>query len=205
MTRVFRIAALATVIIASPLAAQHNHPAPAGASPVAPHAAPRDAMRPAAPGGDSAAFHSMMGGMMGNTRGGAMGTMMADMDSMMGPVHSLLAFAPQALLAQRAVLRLDDEQSSRVAAIQARSEAAHDSAMAGMAQHRRAFGEAVARGENFGSIAPHLEAIHWSMGQAHLALLRAAVDARAVLTAGQREQVGASAPQHGDGLSGPCH
>ena len=115
--------------------------------------------------------------------------MMLDMDSLTRPMHALLAFAPGALLARRAELHLDEEQVSRVRAILVRSEAEHDSAMALVVRHRQALAQSVSGGAGFAILAGNFEALHWTMGQSHLAQLRAAAEARALLSTGQRQIV----------------
>lgn len=128
-------------------------------------------------GGTSAGGHEMMAGMK------------QEMDSLMRPMHALLAFAPGALLARRDELHLDAEQVSRVRAILVRSEAEHDTAMALVVQHRQALGQSLSGGASFATVAGHFESLHWTMGQGHLALMRAAAEARALLSSGQRQIV----------------
>lgn len=158
-----RIALLTTVVAfaATPLAAQHAHP---GAPPQPP----------------------MMAGMMHAEDG--MG--MAAMDSMMAPLHTVMVYAPQRLLERKAALQLGIDQESRLARIAAASRAAHDSAWAAADQHRGQLQEAVAAAvPDPASVAAHFEAMHAAMGAAHQAMLRAALEARVVLTVGQRGMV----------------
>lgn len=166
-----RIALLTTVVAfaATPLAAQHAHP---GAPPQPP----------------------MMAGMMHGEDG--MG--MAAMDSMMAPLHAVMAYAPQRLLERKATLRLDSEQEERLTRIAAASQAAHDSAMVAAEHHRNALEAAAAATSDPAAVTAHYEAMHAAMGAAHAAMLRAALESRAVLTAGQRGLV--DVPGHDGGM-----
>lgn len=178
-------------LVAGPLAAQHTHPG---------------TPQPTAPAGASA--RPMMSGMGGMMRPGmdtmmgshgmpAMMRGMAGMDSLMPAMHAMMAYAPAALLDRRAELRLDDDQASRLSRLAAGSRAAHDSAMMTAQHQRRTLSDAVAAGGDPAAAVRHFTAMHEAMGLAHAAHLRAALEARAMLTAGQRSLVEAAAHQHG--------
>jgi hypothetical protein len=151
-------------LAAGPLAAQHDHPAPAAAAP---------AHRP---------------GMAGMGMGG-----MAGMDSMMAPLHAVMPYAPQRLLDAKTALNLNGEQESRLVRMAAAARPAHDSAHASAMQHRQALVSAMATTDQAGAIA-HFQAAHAAMGDCHVAMLRSALEARALLTPSQRAQVDAAPP-----------
>ena len=177
MTRTMMVLALGA-FAAAPLAAQHQHPAPAAPRPAAPAAAP--------------AAHQMdMGGMMG--AGATMG-----MDSLMGPLHAVMVYAPRQLLARRAELRLDEDQVSRLGRIPAIGNAEHDSAAAAITRHRDALRQALAALDP-ATVTSHFAALHAVMGAMHGTMLRSALEARAVLTPGQRDLVEHAAHNHGGG------
>lgn len=159
MYRVFLIAA-AAAFAATPAAAQHAHP---------PAPPPR---QPAAP---TTADHAMAD---------------CPMQAMMMSFHHLAAFRPDTLVRQARTLRLDAQQEAQLARLAAASRAAHDSLHSAAATHRAAF-EAAARAESPdpAAVTGHFEAMHSAMGAAHLTQLRAALSARALLTAGQRALV----------------
>jgi hypothetical protein len=102
-------------LVAGPLAAQHTHPgtpqptAPAGAS-----------ARPMMSGGMGGMMRPGMDTMMGSHGMAAMMMGMAGMDSLMPVMHTMMAYAPAALLERRAELRLDDDQAARSPAACAR-------------------------------------------------------------------------------------
>ena len=169
----FALSLLFAAVSATPLAAQHAHPQPPA--------------QPRAPEAQAAATTPAPCPM---TMQGGMGMMVPGMDSMMGPLHAAMVYAPRSLLERKAVLRLDSDQESRLAGIAAVSRAAHDSARAAADQHRGQLQEAVAAAvPDPASVAAHFEAMHAAMGAAHQAMLRAALEARAVLTVGQRGMV----------------
>lgn len=167
-------------VAATPVRAQHRHPAPS-ARPAAP---PMPGMMTTGRDSTRASHHMPM--MMMD---------MAGMDSLMPAMHAMMAFAPAALLERRAELRLDDDQARRLSALANVSRPAHDSAMTAAQQHRRALRDALAGGDP--AAAGHVAAMHAAMGSAHAVQLRASLEARAVLTAGQRSLVEAAGHQHG--------
>ena len=117
---------------------------------------------------------------------------------MMAPLHALMAYAPQGLLERRAALQLDSDQESRLVRIAAGGRAAHDTALAAAAHHRRALEASVASPDP-ATVTAHFQEMHAAMGASHAAMLRAAVEARAVLTPGQRSLVEGAAHNHGGG------
>lgn len=195
MKRVVPIVALAT-LVAGPLAAQHMHPGTPQPTPP-PAGAPA---RPMMSGGMGGMMLPGMDSMMASHGMPMMMMQMAGMDSTMTSLHALMGYAPRALLERRVPLRLDDDQANRLAGIAAVKQPAHDSAMAAAQRHRRALQDALAAGGDPAAAATHFDAMHAAMGAAHAAELRAALDARAVLTAGQRSLVdAASTLNHGGG------
>ena len=167
----FALSLLFAAVSATPLAAQHDHQAPP----------PRTVPAQQTPAPSAPCPMGMQGGM---------GMMMPGMDSMMGPLHAVMAYAPRRLLEGKAALRLGSDQESRLAGIAAVSQPVHDSALAAADQHRRQLHEALAAAApDPASVAAHFEAMHAAMGAAHQAMLRAALEARVVLTVGQRGMV----------------
>ena len=160
-------------------------------------AAPVGVQQPAKP--DTAKPGMMRPGMMG--RGPMMGQgmqhgmmpgmmHMQQMHEMMGPMMRGMAFAPDHLLHRKDSLGLTADQVSRLTALREAALAAHDRA----ATQARTHMEALAR--VFSAAAPdtagarqHFQAAHQAMGDAHWAMLRAAAQARAVLTDSQRSRV----------------
>ncbi len=176
----FALSLLFAAVSATPLAAQHDHQAPP----------PRTVPAQQTPTPSAPCPMGVQGGM---------GMMMPGMDSMMGPLHAVMAYAPRRLLERKAALRLDSDQESRLAGIAAVSQPVHDSARAAADQHRRQLHEAMAAAApDPASVAAHFEGMHAAMGTAHEAMLRAALESRAVLTAGQRGLV--DAPAHDAGM-----
>lgn len=166
----FALSLLFAAVSATPLAAQHAHPRPP--------AQPRAPEPQAAPTAPAPCPMGMQGGM---------GMMMPGMDSMMVPLHAVMGYTPRRLLERKVALRLDGDQESRLAGIAAVSQPVHDSARAAADQHRRQLQEALAAAApDPASVAAHFEGMHAAMGTAHEAMLRAALESRAVLTAGQR-------------------
>ncbi len=179
----------ALAAIASPLAAQQHHAAPA-------RRAQQAAGCPGMSGG-----HMMMGGMDSTMMQGMMmpGMMMPGMDSMMAPMHALMAFAPAHLLERRTDLQLDNDQADRLTHIAAQSRASADSGMSTAMMHSRELSDVVKGSGDPTAATTHFTAMHDAMGLAHAAMLRAALQARAVLTPGQRERAAqrcGGAPQH---------
>ena len=188
MTRTMMVLALGA-FAAAPLAAQHQHPAPAAApaaAPMAHHMGMAGGTGMMMPGMDS-----MMGGMMS-------AGMMAGMDSLMAPLHAVMAYAPRQLLARRAELRLDEDQVSRLGGIPAIGNAEHDSSLAAITRHRDALRQALAALDP-ATVTSHFAALHAVMGAMHGTMLRSALEARAVLTPGQRDLVEHAAHNHGGG------
>lgn len=179
-----------SALVALPLAAQqpaprdtaqrgtmmgHRMPAQAGQHPM-----------PGVQGGmmghDSMMMHGMMGGMMSDSgMAGMMGAMMAGMSS-----------SPEHLLAQKAALHLTADQERRITAIRDAARPAHDAAMRNGAPHARELQQALqAATPDTAAVRQHFQAAFAAMEQAHLTMLEAAAQARAVLTDAQRRQVDA--------------
>jgi len=175
----FALSLLFAAVSATQLAAQHDHQAPP----------PRTVPAQQTPVPSAPCPMGVQGGM---------GMMMPGMDSMMGPLHAVMAYAPRSLLERKAALRLDSDQESRLAGIAAVSQAAHDTAHAAAEHHRRALLEAAGAAPDPATVTAHFEAMHAAMGAAHAAMLGAALESRALLTAGQRGMV--DAPAHEPGM-----
>lgn len=129
----------------------------------------------------------MMGGMMGE------GMMGSGMMQMMGQGMGMMATGgpgPMTLLRMRDTLSLTDEQVGQLEAIQQDFQTTIQAHMtAAMASHQAA-NEALSReSPDFDAYQQSLQAAANTMVQAHVAMARAAAEAREVLTPEQREQL----------------
>ena len=125
-------------------------------------------------------------GMMGQ---GMMPQMM-QMQEMMGPMMRGMAFAPNHLLMRKDALGLSAQQAARLTAIRDAAKAAHDAAHADAKTHMDAVAQAMqASAPDTGAVRLHFQAAHAAMGKAHLAMLTAAAQAKALLTDEQRGRV----------------
>lgn len=130
--------------------------------------------------------HGMMMGHPGMEMSGMMDPAMEQMmDAMMGS----MVYTPRHLLAMKDTLHLSADQVTRLNAIAQRAAAAHDAALAAAKPH---LGE-MQQATDTAALKHHFTAAHDAMGQAHWALLSAAMQAKAVLTVVQRAQVQALA------------
>lgn len=120
-----------------------------------------------------------------------MSAMMGDpaMEQMMDAMMGSLMYAPRHLLAMKDTLHLTADQLTRLTAIAQRAATAHDAALAAAKPHLAEMSEAT----DTAAMKHHFTAAHDAMGQAHWAMLSAALQAKAVLTAVQRTQVQAFA------------
>ena len=195
-----KLAALASLIVlaAAPAASAQqpavrdttrhpmNHPMPAQAMPGG-----MDRMG-AQRGGMSA--HGMMGGgmhhdsAMGGMSGcammeGGMGHDSAGGGMMMEGMMRAVSGSADHLLARKAALQLSADQERRLTAIRDAARTAHDAAMRDARTHEqeldRVMGAAV---PDTTAMQAHFAGAHAAMGQAHLAMLRGAALARALLT-----------------------
>lgn len=144
----------------------------------------RDSMRPGM-------MQGMMGeGMMGGMMGPGMMSHMMEMQRMMGPMMRGMAFAPEHLLSRKDVLGLTAQQVSRLTTLRDAAKAAHEAAGAEARRHFEALqpllGGAAA---DTAALKQHFQAGHAAMGNAHWTMLRAAAQAKAVLTDEQRGRV----------------
>ena len=183
MKQVVMIAAL-SLLAAVPATAQQPAPRDTARQPMMGHQMPGMAgmgQHQMAPGGMP--HDSTMGcGMMGS------GGMMAAMGS--EPAH---------LLAMKADLRLTVDQERRITAIGDAARPGHDAAMQSGMMHSQELAQAMqAAAPDTATVRMHFEAAQAAMGRAHLVMLNAAAQARAVLTDAQRTQVDT---MHG-GMSG---
>ena len=126
--------------------------------------------------------HRMMG-----QGGGSMHDMMQEM---MKPMMGAMVFAPEHLLARKDSLGLSAQQTTRLTAIRNAAKTAHDAAHADAKTHMDALAQALqAAAPDTTAVRQHFEAAHAAMGQAHLTMLIAAAQAKAVLTEEQRGRV----------------
>ncbi|PYP37634.1 MAG: hypothetical protein DMD34_01325 [Gemmatimonadetes bacterium] len=126
----------------------------------------------------------MMPGPMGQ-----MGDPMGFQD-MMGPMMHVLLYTPQHLLARKEALGLTNDQIARLSTLRNGVQTGQNAAMAEAKGHVQAVQEAAA-GATPDTVAlkTHFEAAHAAMGKAHWLALVSAVQAKAVLTDGQRTKV----------------
>lgn len=127
---------------------------------------------------------------------------MGPMRGMMAPMMRGMAYAPDHLLMMKTQLALTDQQVARLTAIRDAVKAAHDAAAAEAKTHRDAL-EQVFRANvpDTAALRQHFLAAHTAMGNAHLAMLKAAAQAKGVLTDAQRARVegwGDVMQMHGD-------
>jgi Spy/CpxP family protein refolding chaperone len=183
---------------------------------------PDSAKKPAMPMGEMMGpgmMHGemMQGGMMGMQ--GMMGPMMGHMSQMMemmGPMMRGMGFNPANLLMHKDALNLTDQQVAKLTALRDAAKTAQDAAMAEAKTHMGELQQAFqANAPDTAALRHHFLAAHAAMGNAHFAQLRAAAQAKALLTDTQRgrvegwmdamEQMGSmmrrehqEAPEHGE-------
>lgn len=115
---------------------------------------------------------------------------MAAMHEMMAPMMRTMAFTPEHLLERKDALGLTPQQVTRLTALHDAAHAAHQAAQAEAKTHRDALVRALtAATPDTASVRQHFQAAHDAMGKGHLAMLRAAAQARGILTEGQRGRV----------------
>jgi len=124
------------------------------------------------------------------------------MDSMMAPMMRAMAYAPQHLLESKDSLHLTADQVSRLTALGDAARAAHNAAGDQAKMHLGEMEEVLhAAAPDTAAVKLHFTAAHRLMGDAMWAMLRAAAQARALLTDAQRSQVDAMA-KSGMGMGG---
>lgn len=107
-----------------------------------------------------------------------------------GGMMAVMAPEPAHLLEMKAELRLSADQERRVTAIRDAARPAHAAAMQSGELHSRELAQALqAAVPDTVAVRTHFEATHAAMGRAHLVMLLAAAQSRAVLTDEQRRQV----------------
>jgi len=115
---------------------------------------------------------------------------MVQMEQMMAPMMRGMAFAPDHLLMRKDALGLSAQQVARLTAIRDAAKTAHDAAQADAKTHIGAFAQAMqASAPDTGAVRLHFQAAHAAMGKAHLTMLTAAAQAKALLTDEQRGRV----------------
>jgi Spy/CpxP family protein refolding chaperone len=160
-------------------------------------AAPLAAQQP-----DSAKVPAMGHGMMqGRMQGEMRGDMQGRMGNMpmMGPMMRGMAFSPASLLMHKDVLKLTDQQVTKLTALRDAAKTARDAAMSEMHTHMQEMTPLMgAAAPDTAKIKPHFQAALAAMANAHWAMLVASTQARALLTDLQRARVEgwADAMQH---------
>ena len=168
------IRTLLALAVAAPLAAQQ----------------PDSAKKPALPMG-----HQMGPGMMQGRMEmqGMMGPMMGHMSQMMqmmGPMMRGMGYSPEHLLMKKDQLQLTAQQVTRLTALRDAGKTAHDAAQADAKTHMDALHQVLqANAPDTTALRQHFQAAHSAMGTAHLAMLRATAQAKAVLNDAQRGRV----------------
>ena len=115
--------------------------------------------------------------------------MMGGPDMMSGMTREL-AFGPERLLARKEALGLTAQQEARLTALRDAATTAHDSAGGQARTHLDALAHAMgAAMPDTTAVRQHFLAAHGAMGSAHWVMLRAAAQAKAVLTDAQRGRV----------------
>jgi hypothetical protein len=131
--------------------------------------------------------HPGMGrrGMMKQHPDMGMDEMMMGDSTMMRVMMGSMAYMPQHLLALKDTLKLTADQVTNLNGIAQRAKTGRDAALAAAKPHL----EEMAAATDTAAMKHHFMAAHDAMGQAHWAMLSAAAQAKAVLTAAQRAQV----------------
>lgn len=112
------------------------------------------------------------------------------MQQRMGPMAQVAAYAPPHLLERKEALELSDEQVSRLEALAAEFEEGHDQAMADAEEHHKQAMEIwTADAPDVDQLRAHAEAAMQAQQTAHLALIVAAAEGKALLNAEQRGHV----------------
>lgn len=124
-------------------------------------------------------------GMMGR---GMMPRM--QMEQMMAPMMSAMAFTPDHLLGRKDSLSLTPQQVTRLTALRDAAKTAHDAVHADAKAHMDALAQAFqVAAPDTAAVKQHFQAAHAAMGKAHWTMLAAAAQAKAVLTEEQRARV----------------
>ena len=125
-------------------------------------------------------------GMMGPGMHG----MMMGMGPEMGAAMRVLVFAPDHLLARKGSLGLSPQQVTRLTALRDAAQSTHTAALGEARTHLQAVEQqSNATPLDSAALRVHFQAAHAAMGQAHWAMLSAAVQGRALLTETQRAKV----------------
>lgn len=112
------------------------------------------------------------------------------MESCMMAMQEMKAFAPEQLLARRDSLGLTPAQIARLTALREATKSAHDNAHHGHQTNMNALAQAFrSAAPDTGVLQQHFRAAHDAMGKAHILMLSAAAQAKAVLTDEQRARV----------------
>lgn len=127
------------------------------------------------------------GGMRHERRGGMRHPMMGEM---MRPMMRVMAFTPGHLLGRKDALELSAQQVTRLTALRDAAKPAHEAAMADAKTHGEALAKTMqASAPDTAAARLHFQAAHAAMGTAHWVMLKAAAQARGLLTDAQRGRV----------------
>jgi len=112
------------------------------------------------------------------------------MREMMRPMMRFMAFTPEHLLERKDALALTAQQVTRLTALRDAAKTAHDAAGADAKSHAEALAQTMqASSPDTAAVRLHFQAAHAAMGTAHWVMLRAAAQARGLLTDAQRGRV----------------
>jgi len=145
---------------------------------------------------------AMSCGMMGE---GGMGGMMHDsaMSGVMEGMMRAMMGSAEHLLGAKAQLALTADQERRLTAIRDAARTAHDAGVHDAAHHAQELDDVLkAAAPDTAALAHHFAGELAGLGQAHLAMLRSAALARAVLTDAQRRTADSLAAGMGCGMMG---
>jgi len=112
------------------------------------------------------------------------------MEQMMAPMTRAMAFAPDQLLNRKDALGLSAQQVARLIAIRDAAKASHDAAHADAKVQMEALVAAMqAAPADTAALTVRFRDMHDACGKAHLAMLMAAAQSKALLTDEQRSRV----------------
>lgn len=182
MKKLAIIAAVAFVAAAS-LAAQQDTTRPMGHGP-GPHCTGPNCPPPGGAGGMGMGMGMAQG--MGHMQGQGMGEGMGMMGG--GAMGRMMASAPARLLERKDLLALNDRQVQRLTELRDATQKAHDEQHAVAHRYMQEM-EKLAGSTDTAAVSRAFLAHHNAMGSAHWIMLRAAVQARGILTEVQRARV----------------
>ncbi|HEX9705874.1 MAG TPA: hypothetical protein VGA20_11555, partial [Gemmatimonadales bacterium] len=108
----------------------------------------------------------------------------------LAPIHDALTFCPSRILGQKDVLELTGQQEVRLTDLLESAQRAIEAAQAEAQTQSEALSQALRLGKpDIKDVERTFQALHRALGAAHMVRLRTSIQARAVLTDEQREQL----------------